>query len=105
VANRAIEVHSAESPWREIVAHSAGGKSPAFGVAIFEDEPERPVDRYALRLHDGRLEVAPGASDTPIDWRVSVDFLRHVASHPDSYVADPRKLELGWLPERLGLRS
>lgn len=105
VANRAIAAHAAESPWRELVARSSERASPVFGVAIFEEEPDRPVDRSALRLHDGRLEVVPGRSDAATDWRVSVDFLRDVASHPDGYVADPRKLELGWLAERLGVRD
>lgn len=105
VANRAIEVHRDEPPWREIAERTVDRESPAFGVAIFEDDPNAPVDQYAIRVHAGRLEVISGGYVPAVDWRVSVDFLRDVASHPDGYVADPRALELGWLARRLGIRS
>jgi len=105
VANRAIEAHEDEPPWREIAERTAERESPTFGVAIFEHDPDVPVDQYAIRVHDGRLEVVSGGHVPAVDWRVSVDFLRDVASHPDGYVADPRKLELGWLARRLDVRS
>lgn len=105
VANRAIEAHKAEPPWSEIVSRITHRETPVFGVAVYEDESEAPVDRYAVRLHEGRFELVPGGEEPPIDWRVSVPFLRHVASHPDRYVDDPRRLELDWLERRLGIRS
>lgn len=103
VANRAIEAHRDEAPWREIIARTSRRESPTFGVAIFEDEPEVPVERCAVRLHEGRFERVRDEAERPIDWRVSVPFLRDVAAHPDRYIRDPRELELAWVAERLGL--
>lgn len=103
VANRAIEAHASEPPWRELAERTAERASPSFGVAMFEDDPDVAVDQCAVRVHEGRLEVVSRGPVPAVDWRVSVDFLRNVARSPDDYVADPRKLELGWLLRRLDI--
>lgn len=105
VANRALEAHEGELPWGEVTRRTTEHESPTFGVAIFGEDAGVPLDRYAIRVQRGRLEVVSRDEVPTIDWRVSVDFLRHVARHPDGYIADPAKLELGWLLRRLGISS
>jgi hypothetical protein len=104
VMRQAIEAHRDTSPWREIVAATSGPKSPTFAVALCEGDPERIVDRYVIRAHEGRFEVLEhGTTDPEVDWRVTVDHLRDVVADPDRYVAAPERLGLGWLVERLGI--
>ncbi len=105
VANRAIEAHKGEAPWREIAERTTERQSPTFGVAILEGDPPVAIDHYAIRVHEGRFEVLSRSSAPAVDWRLSVDFPRDVARHPDGYVADPRKLDLDWLQRRLGIES
>lgn len=107
VINQAIDAHRDTSPWREIVAKTSGGRAPAaLGVEIYEGDPERIVDRYAIRAHEGRFEmVESGKIEPEIDWRVSVDDLRHIVAKPDRYLEDPSRLPLAWLELRLGIRA
>jgi hypothetical protein len=105
VIGRAIEAHKDASPWREVVARTSGLDRPlVFGVAIYEDEPDRVVDHYSIRVHEGRFEVVErGRLEPEIDWQVSVDHLRNVVAKPARYVADPGRLELDWLVQRIGI--
>lgn len=105
VINRAIEAHKDASPWREIIASTSGRRGPrVFSVAIHEGDPEHVVDRYTVRVHEGRFEVVEqGQLDGSADWRVSVDHLRRLVVQSDDYVEAPAKLDLGWLEQRLGI--
>ena len=105
VINQAIEAHKDASPWREIVARTSGRRGPkVFSVAIHEGDPEQVVDRYTVRVHEGRFQVVEqGRVETASDWRVSIDHLRRLVVHPDAYVEAPTKLDLGWIEQRLGI--
>ncbi|HBZ69172.1 MAG TPA: hypothetical protein DEP35_05250 [Deltaproteobacteria bacterium] len=105
VINQAIEAHRDASPWREIVASTSGRRGPkVFSVAIHEGDPPRVVDRYAVRMHEGRFEVVEqGRLEAAPDWQVSVDHLRHLVVKPGEYMEAPAKLDLGWLEQRLGI--
>lgn len=103
VANRAIEAHRDESPWRELVERTTDCETPSFGVALLGGDSEVPIDRFAIHLHEGRFELVSREDVPVVDWEVSIDFLRDVARHPDRYVADPRRLQLDWLERRLGI--
>ncbi|HXK22773.1 MAG TPA: hypothetical protein VMS55_08885 [Myxococcota bacterium] len=107
VINRAIDAHRETAPWREIVARTSGPAGPTlFAVAIYEGDPERIVDHYTVRAHEGRFEmVEHGRSEPATDWRVSVETLRGIAAKPDRYVSDPGRLPLDWLESRLGIRA
>jgi len=107
VITRAIDAHKDISPWREIVAKTSGRRGPTeLAVAIYEADPERIVDRYTIRVHEGRLEaVEHGRSGTAIDWRVSVDDLRRVVAEADRHVEEPENLDLAWLESGLGIRA
>ena len=107
VITRAIDAHKDTSPWREIVAKTSGRRGPTeLAVAIYAADPERIVDRYTIRAHEGRLEVVEhGGSETAIDWRVSIDHLRRVVAEADRYVEEPENLDLAWLESHLGIRT
>jgi len=107
VITRAIDAHKDTSPWREIVAKTSGPRGATkLAVAIYEADPQRIVDRYTIRAHEGRLEVVEhGRSETAIDWRVSVDHLRRVVAEADRHVEEPEHLDLAWLESRLGIRA
>jgi hypothetical protein len=105
VINRAIEAHKGASPWREFVARtSAPEEVPAFGVAIYEGDPGRVVDRYSIRAHEGRFEVTEHGRLVPDDWHVSVEQLQRIVGEPERFIGAPEQLGLGWLEDRLGLR-
>jgi hypothetical protein len=106
VIGQAIEAHADVSPWREIVARTSARerRRKTFAVAIYEGDPEHVVDHYVIRVHEGRFEaVERGRSEPAVDWRVSVDSLRHIVAEPDRYLDAPEKLDLGWLQTRLGI--
>lgn len=107
VINQAIDAHRGTSPWREIVEKTSGGRAPArLGVEIYEGEPPRIVDRYAIHAHEGRFEmIEHGLGEPEIHWRVSVDDLRRIIATPDRYLEDPSRLPLAWLETRLGIRA
>lgn len=105
VINQAIDAHRDTPPWRDIVAKTSGAHAPArLGVEVYEGDPPRVVDRYAIHAHEGRFElVEQGRGEAEIHWRVSVDDLRHIVAKPDRYLADPSRLPLAWLEARLGI--
>ncbi len=106
VINRAVEAHAHASPWREIITRTGDHhREPrTFGVDVYEDDPERPVDHYRIGVHEGRFEVIErGSSGAAVDWRVSVDQLRGIIADPDAHEDAPEKLGLSWLVERLGI--
>jgi len=107
VITRAIDAHKDSSPWREIVARTSGRQGPTeLAVAIYEGDPQRIVDRYTIRAHEGRLEVVEhGGSESAIDWRVSVDQLWRIVAEADRYVEEPASLDLAWLESHLGIRA
>jgi hypothetical protein len=107
VINRAIEAHGNASPWREIVAGTSGRDgAKLFAVEVWEGDPERIVDHYTIRAHEGRFEVVEhGGIERAIDWRVSVEALRTIVTKPDRYLSDPGRLPLDWLESRLGIRA
>jgi hypothetical protein len=104
VMNRAIAAHEDSPPFREIIARTkALPDAIRLGVEIYEHDPSAPVDHYGIRIHDGRFEVASRTREPVTDWRVSLEYLRRVAEDPQTYIDDPRKLDLGWLERRLGI--
>ena len=66
-----------------------------FGVALYRDNPEVPLDYFMLRLTGGRFELLSHGKESPdIAWKVSNDFLRDVVDNPQDYINDPAKLDL-----------
>jgi hypothetical protein len=107
VINQAIDAHRGSSPWREVVARTSRRHGPKlFAVEICQGDPERVVDHYTIRAHEGRFEmVEHAASESATDWRVSVEALRSIVATPDRYLSDPGRLPLDWLEARLGIRA
>ena len=105
VFNRALARHADEYPYREILARVAELGGLRLGVAIYEGDEPLPVDHYVIELREGKFQVVShGPLESPVDWRVSVDYLRRVTVHAWEYVEEPAKLELDWLEQRLGMR-
>ena len=72
-----------------------------FGVALYRDNPEKPLDYFTLRLTGGRFELLAHGKEPPeIAWKVSNDFLRDIVDNPQDYRDDPAKLDLDWLRDR-----
>ena len=107
VISQTIDAHRDTSPCQEIVARTSGLHGPTLlAVGIYEGDPERIVDRYAVEAHEGRFQVVEhGRSEPAIDWRVSVEDLRRIVAEPDRYLEDPGRLPLAWLEARLGIRA
>jgi hypothetical protein len=105
VINRAIDAHKDASPWREIVARTKESETPrSFGVAICEGDPQRIVDRYSIRAHEGRFQLVEHGRLEPADWEVSVAELERIVAHPDRFISAPELLGLDWLEDRLAIR-
>jgi hypothetical protein len=105
--NRAIDLHRNTPRWREVAARTSGPRGPEFfAVEVWEGDPERIVDHFTIRAHEGRFEVVErGGSGSAIDWRVSVEALRSIVAMPDHYLSDPGRLPRDWLELRLGIRA
>ncbi|REJ81562.1 MAG: hypothetical protein DWQ34_26960 [Planctomycetota bacterium] len=71
---------------------------PEFGVAIYEESPEDPVDYFTIRLQDGRFVLTQhGVPHAAPDWVVSAEHLREIFRNPLRFVDDPSRFDLSWL--------
>jgi hypothetical protein len=105
VINAALDRHKDSLPYEQNLeaAHRAlAGRN--LGVAVYEDDPGAPFDWFTLRFSEGGFEiVAHGKRHPELAWKVSRDYLRKLADHPDDYIENPAKLDWDWLKSRLGL--
>ena len=72
------------------------------GVAIYDEEPDKPFDYFTLRYLNGKFEIlSRGKSAHDTEWKVSREYLQSVADDPQKYIDNPAKLDLEWLKSRL----
>ena len=65
------------------------------GVAVYKTYADRPFDYFAVRLEDGKLELA--RRDEPIRdvaWNVSQDYLQQVCERPKTFIDNPARLDV-----------
>ncbi len=73
-----------------------------FGVAVYNDDPEKPHDYFTVRVHNQSLQLAARGKDEPeVDWKVSTGYLKQVNDDPQAFIDNPLKLDLEWLKTRL----
>lgn len=103
--NQAIDEHADDFPMKQLIR--AGDKmldGRNVGMAIYGKDPESPYDFYTVRFEDRALKlVAHGKEDVDVAWKVSDDYLHRVVDNREDYIAQPAKLDLGWLKTRVGL--
>ena len=74
------------------------------GVAVYKDNPDEPFDYFTVQFNKGKLELKARGKDAPsIDWKVSENYLNAVSDDPESYVANPAKLDFDWIKTRAGM--
>jgi len=99
-----LETRGEDPRWRAVIERTSNLPEPLlFGVEIYEPDPGHVVDRYCVRIHEGRFEVVEQGRCGPVDWRVSADELRRIVAERDAYVEAPDRLDLRWLELRLGI--
>ena len=77
-----------------------------FGVAIFEDDPEHPVDNFTIRLENDTFVLVSHQAprgDAESVWKVSKSYLQDVVEHPRKYIDNPALLAFDWLKQRVNL--
>ncbi len=103
VLNEAMDKYRDKPIIRDIMSlvdEQAAGRK--FGVAVYDNDPDKPFDYYTIRLHNKRMELVSRGKDSPdIDWKVSMEYLKDVNEDPDAYISNPLKLDLDWLKHRL----
>ena len=103
LANVAVGVNRETLPIdRSMLEQVNAEDSPEFGVAIYEIDPETPVEHFTIRLRRGRFVLTQcGVPHSEPDWVVSADHLRDIVRNPLRYVDEPSRLGLDWLYSRL----
>lgn len=78
-----------------------------FGVEIYEDDPDAPCDYFTIRLKGDTFVLVSHSKpeSTSAQWRVSLDYLRDVATHPRRYIDHPALLAFDWLNRRLNVSA
>jgi hypothetical protein len=103
--NLALSRHKDTMPYKQILELGEkilGGKNIA--VEVYEEDPNRPVDLYTIRLNDGNFDVvAYEKQDVAMEWKVKEAYLEKVVKNSQDYIAHPEKLEWEWLKSRIGL--
>lgn len=72
------------------------------GIAVYDQDPEKPFDYFTIRYLNGKFEIlSRGKSEHDTEWKVSRDYLQSVVDEPQKYIDSPSKLDLDWLKSRL----
>ena len=72
------------------------------GVAVYDEDPEKPFDYFTIRYLNGKFEIlSRGKSEHDTEWKVSREYLQSVVDEPQKYIDNPSKLNLDWLKARL----
>ena len=76
-----------------------------FAVAIYDDDPEHPVDFFTIRLRESVFVLVTHSSRPAgdVDWSVSVEYLHELLDDPWRYIDNPVLLDFDWLTQRLEL--
>jgi hypothetical protein len=105
VVNAALAENKDKFPYKQILG-AAGDlvEDQKLGVAVYKDDASKPFDYFTVRLRDAGLELVSHGKENPdVAWRVSEDYLDQVANNADEYIANPAKLDLDWIKDRLGV--
>ena len=69
----------------------------------FCDGDRDPATRHAVRYEDGRLEPAdPSATEPGLRWPLDREHLEQVVDDPEPVLAQPGKLDWGWVQAEPG---
>ena len=103
ICNRAIEQNKDKFPYTEIWgARFKALETEALLNAIVYDD--RPKLNLMLRLtKDMKIEIVKkNEVPTEYEWPFTYQYLKRVVDNPDEYIANPAKLEWGWLKTIFG---
>jgi hypothetical protein len=103
VCNRAIEQNKGKFPYTEIWGSRLKDLKEEIKIhaVVFDD---RPKLSYMLRLtKEMKIEIAE-TKDLPAEdaWPFTYQYLKRVVDNPDDYIANPARLEWGWLQTVFG---
>jgi hypothetical protein len=103
VCNRAIEKNKGKFPYTEIWGARLKELKDEVRVhaVVFDD---RPKLSYMLRLTpEMKIEIAE-KKELPAEdsWPFTYQYLKRVVENPDEYIANPARLEWGWLQTVFG---
>ena len=106
ILNAALEARRDMPAWRGFLSDCERELAGVnLGVAIYDQDPERPYDFYTIRLNEGVFViVSRGVNSNEIAWRVSRSSLDDLVSRPAQYIDDPSRLDLTWLRRRMRRR-
>lgn len=103
VCNRAIEANKDKFPYTEIWGARLKSLQDEVKIhaVVFDD---RPKLAYMLRLtKEMKIEIAEKKELPPEDaWPFTYQYLKRVVEHPQEYIANPARLQWGWLQNVFG---
>jgi hypothetical protein len=103
VCNLAIEQNKNKFPYTEIWGTRLKELKEEVKIhaVVFDD---RPKLAYMLRLTpDMKIEIAEKKELPPEDaWPFTYQYMKRVIDHPKDYIANPARLEWGWLQTVFG---
>lgn len=103
ICNQALEQNKGKFPYTEIWGARLKTLKEEMNIhaVVFDD---RPKLAYMLRLtKDMKIEIAGKKTTPPEDaWPFTYQYLKRVVDNPQEYMANPAKLEWGWLKTIFG---
>jgi len=105
ICNQAIEKNRNKFPYTEIWgARFKTIETEATLHAVVYDD--RPKAAFMLRLtKDMKIEIVEKKPVPDEEWPFTYQYLKRVVDSPEEYIANPAKLEWGWLKEVFGSSS
>lgn len=105
ICNRAIEQNKHKFPYTEIWGARFNKLDEAnqatLQATVYDDRPKMV---FTLKLtKDMKIEIVE-KKPVPADeeWPFTYQYLKRVVDHPEEYIANPAKLEWGWLKTVFG---
>lgn len=102
ICNRAIEQNRNKFPYTEIwgTRFKTLTTEATLQAIVYDD---RPKAAFKLRLtKDMKIEIMEKKPVPEEEWPFTYQYLKRVVDNPDEYVANPTKLEWGWLKTVFG---
>jgi hypothetical protein len=102
ICNQAIAANKDKFPYTEIWNARQKGTDQLGQIhaVVFDD---RPKIAYLLRLtQEMKIEISDKkAMQADEPWPFPYQYMKRVINHPDKYIANPARLQWGWLQHLL----
>lgn len=103
VTNAVFAAHRDELPvMQQLELGETALEGRCVRVVVTDESGARP-HRLAVRFRNGRLSPAePKTAEPGLVWLLSRRHMEHVVETPEAALADPQRLDWGWMQASLG---